>query len=353
MAVLHELRREGALEVLREQEHADVGHGPLDVEGRHEALVAERRGHADVHHRHVRPQPCDLPEQRLAVGGQADDVHAALAQHRRDPLAQQRRVVGDHEPQRLARVAPAHGTHAVEPAEPTQLDVARGLEPDVVTEARVRGHLRRHRGDEHLAAPRERGDPPGLVDHVPVEVAVALVGLADVQAHPRTQPGVLRLEGTLHRDRAGHRRTRPAERQHVTVAQALDLVAAVQRELLAHERLVAPQVLQPARLTEALEVLRRALDVGEQHGDRRHARDRRAPWEAVQTRRRLRGHRGRRGGAGSQRLRPGAFIVTGSGSGSFYADVARQRVPPPPGGRERLRRALYALLRTATLRPGA
>ena len=63
-----------------------------------EALVGERRREADVDDREVGLVAADDPQQALAVLGLGDDVDVVLAQQRDDALAQQREVLGDHDP---------------------------------------------------------------------------------------------------------------------------------------------------------------------------------------------------------------------------------------------------------------
>ena len=69
-----------------------------------DALVGLRRRHADVHDRHVGLVLVDRGEQLLGVGRLGDDLDALAADERRDALAQQPAVVGDHD---------AHGRSAV------------------------------------------------------------------------------------------------------------------------------------------------------------------------------------------------------------------------------------------------
>ena len=104
-ALLDDVEGVGELEVLRQDQDADLGILAGDLLGGLEPLGRAGRRHADVHERDVGTMSLDLAIQRLAVGHAGDDVHAALAQHGGDAIAHQRRVVGDHHAYRGAAVA--------------------------------------------------------------------------------------------------------------------------------------------------------------------------------------------------------------------------------------------------------
>ena len=77
---------------------------PADLVRGLDPLVGLRRRHADVHDRDVGLVLVDRGEQLLRVGRLGDDLDALAAHERRDALAQQPAVVGDHDP---------HGSSAV------------------------------------------------------------------------------------------------------------------------------------------------------------------------------------------------------------------------------------------------
>ena len=68
------------------------------LDRRAHALVGERRREPHVDDRDVGLVAADDPQQPRAVLGLRDDVDVVLAQQRDDPLAQQRLVLGDHDP---------------------------------------------------------------------------------------------------------------------------------------------------------------------------------------------------------------------------------------------------------------
>src|SRR5580704_9647656 len=57
-----------------------------------------RGRHADVHERDVWVGVADACEKRLAVGDPRDDLNAVFGQEQRDTFADERGVVGDHDP---------------------------------------------------------------------------------------------------------------------------------------------------------------------------------------------------------------------------------------------------------------
>ena len=101
----HQAQRERRLDVLRQDEDADV-RAVLGADRlrRPEALVGVGRRHPDVDDRDVRAMLADGLQERVGVAGLGDDLEAGLGQQPRDPLAQQERVVGEDEPQGHARL---------------------------------------------------------------------------------------------------------------------------------------------------------------------------------------------------------------------------------------------------------
>ena len=70
-----------------------------DLGGRDEPVVGVPGRHPHVHDGHVRLVRAHLQPQVVGVGRAADDLVARVLQQRRDPLAQQGVVVGDHDAQ--------------------------------------------------------------------------------------------------------------------------------------------------------------------------------------------------------------------------------------------------------------
>ena len=126
-----------ALDVLAEQQHAHRRHAPTELDGRAHALVAERGRHAHVEHGEVGPGLVERGEQRvgLAVGG--DGLETGLVEEPYEPLAQQHRILGEHDAKRAARgVGHAPRLSAGErldaaPAEPTRRTARRPERPTV------------------------------------------------------------------------------------------------------------------------------------------------------------------------------------------------------------------------------
>ena len=118
--------------------------------------------------------------------------------------------------------------------------------------------------DEHLPAVPHRGDPRGAVD---VEPDVPLVGddrLARVNAHADAdRPGRQRRLALL---RGGQRITRARERNEERVALRVDLDPVVRGERCTKRAAMLAERVGVA-VTELVQQLRRALDVGEEEGD--------------------------------------------------------------------------------------
>ena len=86
----HEAHGEGRLDVLREDEDADVGAVlGADRLRRPETLVGVGRRHPDVDDRHVRSMPADGLQELIGGAGLGVDLEAGLDQQPRDPFAQQ------------------------------------------------------------------------------------------------------------------------------------------------------------------------------------------------------------------------------------------------------------------------
>ena len=68
-----------------------------DLLGRPQPLIGLRRRHPDVHDRNVRLVHRDVAQQILGVAGLRDDVEAGLHEQPGDSLAQEHRVVGEHD----------------------------------------------------------------------------------------------------------------------------------------------------------------------------------------------------------------------------------------------------------------
>ena len=191
LLALDEAKGVGELQILREHEDADLGVLATDVLGGDEPLVRAGRRHADVDQGDVGAVALDLAIERFGIGGEARDVHAALAQHRGDAVAHDGRVVGDDHADGPAILAlPLRGQHEMTPAQAAQLDLAALLEPDLLLEVGVGlGQLAHDPRDEHLAAVCQVGDPRRLDHRAPVQVVLERHRLAGVHPHPHAQVG--------------------------------------------------------------------------------------------------------------------------------------------------------------------
>ena len=98
-AVADQVDRVALLGVLREHEHADARAGVrADLHRRAQAVVGVVGRHLDVDDRDVRLVRGDLAQQVGRVAGLGDDLEAGVAEQPHDPLAQQRLVLADDDP---------------------------------------------------------------------------------------------------------------------------------------------------------------------------------------------------------------------------------------------------------------
>ena len=91
------------LDVLGEDEHADLRVLVLDLLGGARALVGEGGRHADVDHDELGPVTRDRGEQARRVAERGDDLVAAVLEQPRQALAQEHLVLGDHDRARQLR----------------------------------------------------------------------------------------------------------------------------------------------------------------------------------------------------------------------------------------------------------
>ena len=245
-----------------------------------------RGGHPDVHDRNVRAVGANLQHQLLGVAGLAGDLEARLLEQPRDALAQEHRVIRQNNADALpvdrpdppCLVHPQPGELSCETRR-DDLEDPLGLRqsPELVgaevleVEAGVREELPRSLRDQHLAAvtgPREPGD------EMDVEPVVAPLGegrLPGVDAHAHPHVGSVRplvgSECRLGVDSRGHRVPSLHEDERQLVAVAVDLASAAALGRLSDEE---PVLGQGARVevAEPVDEPRRALDVGEEQGDR-------------------------------------------------------------------------------------
>ena len=97
--VAHELEHVGRLEVLGEDEDRDRRMGAADLGGGHQSVVGVARRHADVDDGDVGHVGAHLEHEVVRVVRAADHLVPGVPEQRRDALAQQRIVVGDHHAQ--------------------------------------------------------------------------------------------------------------------------------------------------------------------------------------------------------------------------------------------------------------
>jgi hypothetical protein len=194
------------------------------------------------------------PRRRIAE----EDEHLAellLAPDERRRLDRQIRLVERLQRRKLARtqlVDPLRRRHVLQ-AVLAELDQAVGTHE-------LAGGL----GDEHLPAVPDRGDARGAMD---VEPDVPLVGddrLAGVDAH--THADGPRRQRLLPHPGGGQRVTCARERHEERVALRVDLDPVVRGERCPEHAPVLPQRVRVA-VTQLVQQLRRAFDVGEEEGD--------------------------------------------------------------------------------------
>ena len=97
--VADQLEHVGRLEVLREDEDRDRRMRAPDLGGGHQSIVGVARRHADVDDGDVGHVGAHLEHEVVGVVRAADHLVPGVPQQRRDALAQQRIVVGDHHAQ--------------------------------------------------------------------------------------------------------------------------------------------------------------------------------------------------------------------------------------------------------------
>ncbi len=98
--VLQQLERVGRLDVLREDEHADGRPLGADRLRRNQALVRVRRRHADVDHCDVGLVHAHLAHQVVCGAGLRHHVEAAVREQARHALAEEHRVISQHDAHR-------------------------------------------------------------------------------------------------------------------------------------------------------------------------------------------------------------------------------------------------------------
>ena len=151
------------------------------------------------------------------------------------------------------------------------LQVAQPVLPEIEQADPLAHLLADHTGAQDLAAVRDRRHPRRPVHVGPEPVAVALGGLARVQAHPDPQLQRLGPRRRAQRALRGHRRAHAVvggpERRQRAVAGALHHLPAVTLDRVAHETVVMGQR-GPHRVGMLLPQARRTLQIGEQEGQR-------------------------------------------------------------------------------------
>src|SRR5262249_40090547 len=99
-----QLGRVAVFDVLRDDEHCRLGETFAELECSAEALVTKGGWQADVDDRNVRLVVADGVDERVAVCDCGGDVEAVVAEQACEPVAQQGKVLGDHD---------AHGSSAL------------------------------------------------------------------------------------------------------------------------------------------------------------------------------------------------------------------------------------------------
>ena len=100
-AVGEQLGRVLPLDVLAEDEDRRARHAPAGLDRRAQPFVALRRGHPDVDHRHVGSMLHDCLDERRAIADLGHDDAPGVGDEARQPLADEGRILGDHDPERL------------------------------------------------------------------------------------------------------------------------------------------------------------------------------------------------------------------------------------------------------------
>jgi hypothetical protein len=136
----------------------------------------------------------------------------------------------------------------------------------------VLGKVTRRRREKHLPAV-PGGHDAGCSVHAQSHVALAADRrLARIESHPHANGKAVRPrepdESSLRRDRGGDRISGPAESEEERVALSVDLPAFPFGDCRAQQSLVLREHVVVAAAPEGLEQSRRALDVGEEKGDR-------------------------------------------------------------------------------------
>ena len=95
--LLDQSHRVARVEVVGEDEHADLGVCVADLLRRDEPLVGVRRRHLDVDDRDLRPGELDLAPKLLRRSYLAHDLEPCFGQKPPEPFPEQHLVVGDYD----------------------------------------------------------------------------------------------------------------------------------------------------------------------------------------------------------------------------------------------------------------
>ena len=112
--------RVAGLDVLGEDQHADLGVLGADPLGGDEALVGVRRRHADVDDRGVGALEPHLSEQALGVIRLGHHVDAGVGEQAHDPLTREHHVVGDDYSHGISARSVVSPSSSVPPSAPTR-----------------------------------------------------------------------------------------------------------------------------------------------------------------------------------------------------------------------------------------